>query len=146
PSPWSVNRYVGRIGEVTEEVSSSEGRVRIGNEVWSARTYGPVTIPPETPVVIQQIEGAIVWVANAGESAQTCAVMRCLDSSYICNVCHNKAIYSQENPSKFFLLFSSLCWPYLWSLYWRSPLVLFLMRTAVLFSDLNNINERRWLG
>jgi len=71
PSPWSVNRYVGRIGEVTEEVSSSEGRVRIGNEVWSARTYGPVTIPPETPVVIQQIEGAIVWVANAGESAQT---------------------------------------------------------------------------
>src|SRR5699024_4061937 len=64
PSPWSVNRYVGRIGEVTEEVSSSEGRVRIGTEVWSARTYGPVTVRAETPVVIQKIEGTSEWVAN----------------------------------------------------------------------------------
>src|SRR5699024_12823913 len=33
PSPWSVNRYVGRVGEVTEEVTSSSGLVRIGNEI-----------------------------------------------------------------------------------------------------------------
>lgn len=70
PSPWSVNRYVGRVGEVTEEVTSSEGRVRIGNEIWSARTYDPSPIAVETPVVIQQIEGAIVWVATTSESAQ----------------------------------------------------------------------------
>lgn len=70
PSPWSVNRFVGRVGEVTEEVTSSEGRVRIGNEIWSARTYDPSPIPVETPVVIQQIEGAIVWVATTSESAQ----------------------------------------------------------------------------
>lgn len=69
PSPWSVNRYVGRIGEVTEEVTSSEGMVRIGTEIWSARTYSPTPIPAETPVLIQQIEGAIVWVATTSESA-----------------------------------------------------------------------------
>ncbi|GAA4472656.1 hypothetical protein GCM10023190_03470 [Enteractinococcus fodinae] len=71
PSPWSVNRYVGRIGEVTEEVTSSHGMVRIGNEIWSARTYSPTPIPVETPVVIQQIEGAIVWVATTSEAAET---------------------------------------------------------------------------
>lgn len=70
PSPWSVNRYVGRVGEVTEEVTSSEGMVRIGNEIWSARTYDPTPIPAETSVVIQQIEGAIVWVASTSESAE----------------------------------------------------------------------------
>lgn len=68
PSPWSVNRYVGRVGEVTEDVSSSDGMVRIGNEIWSARTYGPVLIPAHTRVVIQQIEGAIVWVAPSPEA------------------------------------------------------------------------------
>lgn len=69
PSPWSVNRYVGRVGEVTEEVSSSAGMVRIGNEIWSARTYDPAPIRPDTPVVIQQIEGAIVWVAPTSTGA-----------------------------------------------------------------------------
>ena len=71
PSPWSVNRYVGRMGEATEEVTSSEGMVRIGNEIWSARTYDATPIPAETPVVIQQIEGAIVWVASTVESAES---------------------------------------------------------------------------
>lgn len=71
PSPWSVNRYVGRVGEVTEEVTSSNGMVRIGNEIWSARTYSPTPIPAETRVVIQQIEGAIVWVATTSEAAET---------------------------------------------------------------------------
>ncbi|GAA2036153.1 hypothetical protein GCM10009720_15850 [Yaniella flava] len=69
PSPWSVNRYVGHVGEVTEDVTSSAGRVRIGNEIWSARTYGPTPIPVDAPVVVQQIEGAIVWVAATSESA-----------------------------------------------------------------------------
>lgn len=67
PSPWSVNRFVGRVGEVTEEVTSSQGLVRIGNEIWSARTYDPTPIPADTPVVIQQIEGAIVWVTTTSE-------------------------------------------------------------------------------
>src|SRR5699024_7448505 len=52
-SPWSVNRYVDRIGDVTEEVCSSEARMRISNEVWSVLTYGPIAIPPEATVVIQ---------------------------------------------------------------------------------------------
>lgn len=70
PSPWSVNRYVGRMGEVTEEVTSSTGMVRIGTEIWSARTYDATPIPAETLVVIQQIEGAIVWVAATQGSAE----------------------------------------------------------------------------
>lgn len=68
PSPWSVNRYVGRVGEVTEEVTASSGMVRIGNEIWSARTYDHA-IPSNTLVVIQKIEGAIVWVVATSESA-----------------------------------------------------------------------------
>src|SRR5699024_2682541 len=63
-SPWNVNRYVGSVGDVTEEDTSSQGRVRSGTEIWSARTYSSIPIPSETPVVIQQIEGAIVWVAQ----------------------------------------------------------------------------------
>lgn len=70
PSPWSVNRYVGRMGEVTEEVTSSTGLVRIGNEIWSARTFGAAPIPTATPVVIQQIEGAIVWVTESPDTPQ----------------------------------------------------------------------------
>ena len=70
PSPWSVNRYVGRVGEVTEEVTSSSGLVRIGNEIWSARTYATAAIPAETAVIIQQIEGAIVWVAESSTTSE----------------------------------------------------------------------------
>src|SRR5690625_713990 len=64
PSPWSVNRYVGRVGEVTEEVTSSQGRVRIGNEIWSARTYDTTPIHTDRPVVIQHIECARLWKAT----------------------------------------------------------------------------------
>jgi membrane protein implicated in regulation of membrane protease activity len=54
---------VGRHGHVLEEVSGLGGRVRIGGEVWSARSYDEtLTIPVGHSVDVMQIEGATALV------------------------------------------------------------------------------------
>ena len=50
---------VGRSARVLEEVTEHGGRVRIGGEIWSARSYDESLIIPVGRVVdIMQIEGA----------------------------------------------------------------------------------------
>lgn len=68
PSPWSVKRYIGSTGEVTGEVTSQEGFVKIGNEIWSARTHDSHPIPAAAIVTVEAIEGAIAWVSTKDES------------------------------------------------------------------------------
>jgi regulator of protease activity HflC (stomatin/prohibitin superfamily)/membrane protein implicated in regulation of membrane protease activity len=65
---------VGRPAQVLEEVTGFGGRVRIGGEVWSARSYDEtLVIPPGQTVDVMQIEGAtalvyprelVMWVAE----------------------------------------------------------------------------------
>src|SRR5450755_1230044 len=50
---------VGRTAIVLDEVTGQSGRVRIGGEEWSARSYDEtLTIPAGTKVDVMQIEGA----------------------------------------------------------------------------------------
>jgi membrane protein implicated in regulation of membrane protease activity len=54
---------VGRPAQVLEEVTGQGGRVRIGGEVWSARSYDEdMVIPPGQTVDVMQIEGATALV------------------------------------------------------------------------------------
>jgi len=54
---------VGRTGYVLEEVGPHSGRVRIGGEEWSARSYDEtLVIPAGTKVDVLQIEGASALV------------------------------------------------------------------------------------
>jgi len=54
---------VGRPGRVLEEVTGHSGRVRIGGEEWSARSYDETqVIPVGHAVDVMQIEGATALV------------------------------------------------------------------------------------
>ena len=54
----------GKQGIVTEQIDGNDGRVKIGGEIWSARSMDPAeTIEPGEHVTIVQIDGAtaVVW-------------------------------------------------------------------------------------
>jgi membrane protein implicated in regulation of membrane protease activity len=54
---------VGRTGYVLEEVTGRSGRVRIGGEEWSSRSYDEtLVIPAGATVDVMQIEGATALV------------------------------------------------------------------------------------
>jgi membrane protein implicated in regulation of membrane protease activity len=54
---------VGRTASVLEEVTGYGGRVRIGGEVWSARSYDETLVIPVGHLVdVMQIEGATALV------------------------------------------------------------------------------------
>jgi membrane protein implicated in regulation of membrane protease activity len=58
-----TSALVGRPATVTEEVTPRAGRVRIGGEVWSARSYDEAqVIPVGCPVDVFAIEGATAVV------------------------------------------------------------------------------------
>jgi membrane protein implicated in regulation of membrane protease activity len=58
---------VGRPAHVLEEVNGRGGRVRIGGEVWSARSYDEtLVIPVGADVDVMQIEGATALVYPRG--------------------------------------------------------------------------------
>jgi membrane protein implicated in regulation of membrane protease activity len=60
---FGVAALVGRQARVVQEVSGHAGRVRIGGEEWSARSYDEsLVIPPGTTVDVIQIEGATALV------------------------------------------------------------------------------------
>jgi membrane protein implicated in regulation of membrane protease activity len=58
-----ASALVGRSGRVLEEVSDHTGQVRIGGEVWSARSYDESrVIPVGSTVDVFAIEGATALV------------------------------------------------------------------------------------
>jgi membrane protein implicated in regulation of membrane protease activity len=58
-----TSALVGRPATVTEEVTPLAGRVRIGGEVWSARSYDEAqVIPVGSTVDVFAIEGATALV------------------------------------------------------------------------------------
>jgi membrane protein implicated in regulation of membrane protease activity len=60
---FGVAALVGRQAQVVQEVTGRAGRVRIGGEEWSARSYDEsIVIPPGATVDIIQIEGATALV------------------------------------------------------------------------------------
>ena len=60
---FGVAALVGRQAQVVQEVTGHAGRVRIGGEEWSARSYDEtLVIPPGATVDVIQIEGATALV------------------------------------------------------------------------------------
>ena len=58
-----TSALVGRSATVVEEVTAFDGRVRIGGEVWSARSYDESqVIPAGSAVDVFAIEGATALV------------------------------------------------------------------------------------
>ena len=58
-----TSALVGRSATVVEQVTAHGGRVRIGGEVWSARSYDESqVIPVDSTVVVFAIEGATALV------------------------------------------------------------------------------------
>jgi membrane protein implicated in regulation of membrane protease activity len=63
PLKSGTSALVGRSAIVTEEVTALDGRVRIGGEVWSARSYDESSVIPEgSKVDVLAIEGATALV------------------------------------------------------------------------------------
>jgi membrane protein implicated in regulation of membrane protease activity len=57
---------VGAAGLVIERVDARDGRVKIGGEVWSARSYDPSEVlEPGTPVEVARIDGATAVVYSS---------------------------------------------------------------------------------
>jgi membrane protein implicated in regulation of membrane protease activity len=60
---FGVQALVGRQARVVQEVTGHAGRVRIGGEEWSARSYDEtLVIPPGATVDVIEIEGATALV------------------------------------------------------------------------------------
>ncbi|MFF3665002.1 NfeD family protein [Microtetraspora malaysiensis] len=60
---FGVPALVGRPAYVTQEVTGRDGRVRIGGEEWSARSYDEtLVIPAGATVDVIEIEGATALV------------------------------------------------------------------------------------
>jgi membrane protein implicated in regulation of membrane protease activity len=63
PLRTGVAALVGKTGIVVAEVNEHDGRVRIGGEIWTSRSYDESTvIPVGTRVDILQIEGVTALV------------------------------------------------------------------------------------
>ena len=58
----NVNALVGRPAVAVTEVAENGGRVKIGGEVWTARTSTGARIATGTPVRVARIDGAIAVV------------------------------------------------------------------------------------
>ena len=58
-----TSALIGRSAIVTDEVTALDGRVRIGGELWSARSYDESSVIPEgSKVDVLAIEGATALV------------------------------------------------------------------------------------
>jgi membrane protein implicated in regulation of membrane protease activity len=76
PTLTGAAALVGKSARVVEAVTESGGRVKIGGELWSARTApadggGSVTIAPGEPVRVVSIEGATAVVASVPPYPET---------------------------------------------------------------------------
>lgn len=62
------DRFVGAAAEVVERVDGERGRVRIGHEVWSARSFdGAEVLEQGATATVLQVTGAAVLVTGRGE-------------------------------------------------------------------------------
>ena len=64
----NIERLIGESAVVMEAVSESGGLVKIGGDVWSARSESGV-LSPGQPAVVSAIDGATAIVAPQPESA-----------------------------------------------------------------------------
>ena len=66
----NADRVLGRVGKVTEEVDDENGAVYVDGKTWSARNFNGLTIPVDTRVYIERIEGVKLIVSPAREETR----------------------------------------------------------------------------
>ncbi len=59
----NATAYVGRAAQVVSPVTDSEGRIKLGGVVWTARTTSGTRIEPGQEAVVVRIDGATAVVA-----------------------------------------------------------------------------------
>ena len=62
--PTNADKVIGQMGVVTQEINNirATGQVKIGGEIWSARSVDNSIIPDGSEVIIDRIEGVKVMV------------------------------------------------------------------------------------
>lgn len=63
--------YVGRVAQVVSPVTDSEGRIKLGGVVWTARTSAGTRIEPGQGAVVVQIDGATALIAPSDRATGT---------------------------------------------------------------------------
>lgn len=59
----NVDSIIGKTGMVTQEITAiQKGLVKIDGEVWTAITSNNETLPVQTKIVVQKIEGVTLFV------------------------------------------------------------------------------------
>ena len=66
----NADRVLGRVGKVTEPVDDEQGAVYVDGKTWTARSFSGVTIPVDTQVHIERIDGVKLIVSPAHEKAR----------------------------------------------------------------------------
>ena len=67
PKRFNVEGLIGLSGIVITTVTALGGRVKLSNgEEWTARVSGGRDLPPHTPVVVDEIQGATAIVTGTG--------------------------------------------------------------------------------
>jgi len=73
----NVDAMIGRTAVATTEITAERGLVRIGGEIWSARTTGGATVPEGDSALVQAIDGVVLLVVRqTGASDQRSAPRR----------------------------------------------------------------------
>ena len=65
----NASGYVGRAAQVVSTVTDTEGRIKLGGVVWSARTAAGTRIEPGQDAVVVRIEGATAVIAPSDRAA-----------------------------------------------------------------------------
>lgn len=65
----NVDRLIGEPARTLEAVSATTGTVKIGGDVWTARTADGSTLPPHEDVLVARIDGATAVVIPAPTGA-----------------------------------------------------------------------------
>ncbi|MDP3971320.1 MAG: NfeD family protein [Candidatus Nanopelagicales bacterium] len=64
----NIDAMIGRMAVATSKITTERGLVRIGGEIWSARTTGTEIIPEGCAALIQAIDGVVLLVVGQPEA------------------------------------------------------------------------------
>ena len=67
----NVDALIGVIGIAEEDVDAMNGRVKLGDVTWSARSVGDRTLPAGSYVRIARVQGNKLYVAPVEEAVHT---------------------------------------------------------------------------
>lgn len=66
--PTNADRNIGKIAIVTQEINNTEGtgQVKLGGDIWTARTVDDSIVPEGAKVTVKEISGVKLMVLSEG--------------------------------------------------------------------------------